>query len=59
VACRSIINKDSTFYVAKYKPSQIFIVDIQELIDQIIQDEWDDIPHKPTDLECWRLTIRN
>jgi hypothetical protein len=45
--------------VAKYKPSQIFIVDIQELIDQTIQDKWDDIPHKPTDLESWTLTIRN
>jgi len=58
VARRSAINLVSTSFVAKCKSSEIFIVNIQERIDKIMEEEEEATAHKPADLETWRLCVR-
>jgi len=39
------------------KSSEIFIVNIRERIDKIMEEEKEATPHKPADLETWRLHV--
>jgi len=57
VARRSAVNLVSTFFFAKCKSSEIFIVNIREYIDKILEEQPEATPHKPADLETWRLHI--
>jgi len=58
VARRSAINLVSVSFVAKCKSSEIFIDNIRERIDKIMEEEEEATPHKPADLETWRLRVR-
>jgi hypothetical protein len=58
VATRSAINLVSASFVAKRKSSEIFIVNIRERIDKIMQYEEEATRHKPANLETWRLRVR-
>ena len=58
VARRSAINLVSTFIVTKCKSSEMLNVTIRECIDKIMEEEEETTPHKPADLETWRLRIR-
>jgi len=57
VAYRSAINIVSTIFVAKFKLSGIFILNIRENINKILNEE-DAAPNNPADLTTWRLHIR-
>jgi hypothetical protein len=48
----------SASFVTKCKSSEIIIVDIRERIDKILEEEEEATPHKPADLEIWRLRVR-
>jgi hypothetical protein len=41
----------SAFFVAKFKSSEICIVNIRERIDKIMEKEEESTPHKPAYLE--------
>jgi len=58
VASRSGINLVSASFVAKWKSSEFFIVNIRERIDKIMEEEEEAPPHMPADLETWQLRVR-
>jgi hypothetical protein len=48
----------SASFVAKSKSSEIFIVNIRESIDRIMEEQEEPSPQKPANLDTWRLRVR-
>jgi hypothetical protein len=53
VAPRSVITIVSMFFVAKWKSSEILIVNIWECVNQIMEEEEEATPYSLPDLNTW------